>query len=99
MSARRTLPQWRKDVFDDSKEGAAQGLAAVDASKEVVLLADTFNRYFERENLDAAVTVLRAAGYTVHIAKPVERSSGRSAAAARSWRSAWSIRRGARPSA
>ncbi len=71
LSARRTLPQWRKDVFDDSKEGAAQGLAAVDASKEVVLLADTFNRYFERENLDAAVTVLRAAGYTVHIAKPV----------------------------
>ena len=39
--------------------------------REVVLLADTFNRYFERENLDAAVTVLRAAGYTVHVARPV----------------------------
>ena len=24
--------------------------------KEVVLFADTFNRYFERENLDAALT-------------------------------------------
>ena len=43
-----------------------------DPSKEVVLLADTFNRYFERENLDAAVTVLQAAGYTVHIAKPAD---------------------------
>ncbi len=36
---------------------------------EVVLLADTFNRYFERENLDAAITVLEAAGYRVHIAE------------------------------
>jgi Fe-S oxidoreductase len=36
-----------------------------------VLLADTFNRYFERENLDDAMMVLRAAGYTVHVAKPV----------------------------
>ena len=40
--------------------------------REVVLLADTFNRYFERENLDAAVTVLHAAGYTVHIARPAD---------------------------
>jgi Fe-S oxidoreductase len=39
-----------------------------------VLLADTFNRYFERENLDAAVAVLQAAGYTVHIAKPADGS-------------------------
>jgi Fe-S oxidoreductase len=37
-----------------------------------VLLADTFNRYFERENLDAAVTVLHAAGYKVHVAKPAD---------------------------
>jgi Fe-S oxidoreductase len=39
---------------------------------EVVLFADTFNRYFERENLDAALTVLTAAGYRVHIAKPAD---------------------------
>ena len=37
---------------------------------EVVLFADTFNRYFERENLDAAVNVLAAGGYAVHVAKP-----------------------------
>ena len=29
---------------------------------EVVLFADTFNRYFERENLDAALAVLGAGG-------------------------------------
>jgi Fe-S oxidoreductase len=62
---------------------SSQGSEDVDArhkaghdgrEREVVLLADTFNRYFERENLDAAVTVLRAAGYTVHIAKPADGS-------------------------
>ena len=52
-----------------------EGAAASDPrQKRVVLLADTFNRYFERENLDAAVTVLQAAGYTVHIAKPADNS-------------------------
>jgi FAD/FMN-containing dehydrogenase/Fe-S oxidoreductase len=90
LSARRTLPQWRKDVFSDSswpdlirpsttsspqeKDTDARVKPAHDEEREVVLLADTFNRYFERENLDAAVTVLRAAGYTVHIAKPVDGS-------------------------
>lgn len=33
----------------------------------VVLLADTFNAYFEDDNLQAALTVLKAAGYRVHI--------------------------------
>jgi Fe-S oxidoreductase len=40
--------------------------------REVVLFADTFNRYFERENLDAAMSVLVAAGYHVHAASPVD---------------------------
>jgi FAD/FMN-containing dehydrogenase/Fe-S oxidoreductase len=35
--------------------------------REVVLFADTFNRYFERENIDAALSVLGAAGYRVHL--------------------------------
>jgi FAD/FMN-containing dehydrogenase/Fe-S oxidoreductase len=38
---------------------------------EVVLFADTFNRYFERENLDAAAAVLTAAGYRLRFARPV----------------------------
>jgi FAD/FMN-containing dehydrogenase/Fe-S oxidoreductase len=40
--------------------------------RDVVLFADTFNRYFERENIDAALAVLSAAGYRVHVATPVD---------------------------
>jgi Fe-S oxidoreductase len=43
--------------------------------REVVLFADTFNRYFERENLDAALSVLVAAGYRVHVATPADGSA------------------------
>src|SRR6202011_5578808 len=39
---------------------------------EVVLFADTFNRTYERENLDAALRVLVAGGYRVHIPKPAD---------------------------
>ncbi len=63
FSARRSLPQWRRDIYRDRSEGEA-------GSREVVLFADTFNRYFERENLDAALNVLKAGGYRVHAALP-----------------------------
>jgi Fe-S oxidoreductase len=36
----------------------------------VVLFADTFNRAYERENLDDALRVLVAGGYRVHLPKP-----------------------------
>ncbi len=62
FSARRTLPKWRFDVFREKQSSTGV------ADKEVVLFADTFNRYFERENLDAAVSVLEAGGYRVHVA-------------------------------
>ena len=67
FSARRILPRWRSDVFPDpeSSSGPATG-------PEVVLFADTFNRYFERENLDAAMAVLIAAGHRVHSARPAD---------------------------
>src|SRR4029079_15965230 len=68
FSARRSLPRWRSDVFADSTPSNAAG-------SEVVLFADTFNRYFEGENLDAASAVLNAGGYRVHIAKPSDGSS------------------------
>src|SRR3984957_15076291 len=50
ISARRALPAWRRDVFapDSEVHGPASG-------HEVVLFADTFNRAYERENLDAAL--------------------------------------------
>jgi Fe-S oxidoreductase len=45
------------------------------APRDVVLFADTFNRYFERENIDAALAVLSAANYRVTIATPTDGSS------------------------
>ncbi len=42
-------------------------------SGDVALFADTFNRYFERENIDAAIAVLTAAGYRVNFAPPADR--------------------------
>src|SRR5215468_2502243 len=65
ISAKRALPAFRRDTFrvDSETVGPADG-------HEVVLFADTFNRIYERENLDAALRVLVAAGYRVHIPKP-----------------------------
>jgi FAD/FMN-containing dehydrogenase/Fe-S oxidoreductase len=70
FSAQRSLPRWRRDVFRDPGEtaGPADG-------REVVLFADTFNRYFERGNLDAALGVLAAGGYRVHFAKAVDETA------------------------
>jgi FAD/FMN-containing dehydrogenase/Fe-S oxidoreductase len=68
FSARRSLPKWRCDFFKETGPAATTG-------REVVLFADTFNRYFERENLDAAMTVLTAGGYRVHVATPADGSS------------------------
>ena len=67
ISAQRALPEWRRDVFKSESEatGAADG-------REVVLFADTFNRTFERENLDAALRVLVQGGYRVHIPNPAD---------------------------
>ena len=65
---KRALPEWRRDVFAPDVEaiGPADG-------REVVLFADTFNRAYERENLDAALRVLVAGGYRVHLPKPAGR--------------------------
>src|SRR3546814_12529546 len=40
--------------------------------EEVVLFADTFNRYFEPDNLRDAETVLRRAGFAVVAALPAD---------------------------
>jgi len=40
--------------------------------KEVVLLVDTFNSCFESENANAALEVLKAAGYRVHCPRPLD---------------------------
>ena len=67
FTATRRLPQWRGDVFADRPEASGPEDGA-----PVVIFADTFNRYFERENLDAAIAVLSAGGYRVHVATPTD---------------------------
>ncbi len=64
LSARRSLPKWRSDIFQDSGRSSLHKIGQ--DGKDVALFADTFNRYFERENLDAAERVLGAAGYRIH---------------------------------
>lgn len=67
FAATRALPHWARDPFklDSSVSGTG---------RDVVLLADTFNSWFEPEKLRAAKTVLQAAGYRVNVAQqPGER--------------------------
>ena len=70
ISAQRSLPVWKSKTFW-SKSAAIKPYQyspdELSAQKGVVLLADTFNAYFEDENLAAALKVLTAAGYRVHI--------------------------------
>ena len=70
FSTKRRLPQWREDIYEDRSDWRHRGPDDKVAGKDVVLFADTFNRYFERENLDDALKVLVAGGYRVHAALP-----------------------------
>ena len=69
LSAKRTLPKWRGDAFHLDPVAARTDARA---EREVVLLVDTFNNYFEPDNARAARTVLEAAGYLVHIARAAD---------------------------
>jgi Fe-S oxidoreductase len=69
ISARRTLPAFRSDVFVPPAD-----VVGPDRGHEVVLFADTFNRIYERENLDAALRVLVAGGYRVYLPRPASGS-------------------------
>jgi len=57
FSSQRELPAWRSDYFRETGT----------ADADVVLFVDTWNRYFEPENARAALKVLSAAGYKVHV--------------------------------
>jgi len=67
LAAKRRLPAWRSDRFAPTGEayGPKNG-------PEVVLFVDTFNGTFEREKVDAALRVLVAAGYRIHVPKAVD---------------------------
>ncbi len=73
FSAKRRLPRWRSDVFDargiprtpsPSPQGGGES-GRGEGTREVALFADTFNTYFEPENLRDAVEVLSGLGYRV----------------------------------
>jgi Fe-S oxidoreductase len=73
LSARRTLPVWRRPWRADGVSGNSSSdindsasTSTSTSTKDLVLFGDTFNRYFEPENLSAAQYVLQAAGYRLH---------------------------------
>jgi FAD/FMN-containing dehydrogenase/Fe-S oxidoreductase len=68
FSARRSLPAWRKPWRD--RGSVASPADVLGDGLDVILWGDTFNRAFERENLEAATRVLRAAGYRLHHVTP-----------------------------
>ncbi len=60
LTRNRSLPEWHQQPFLNTKPvGSPSG-------RPVVLFADTFNRWFEPENLYAAQAVLEAAGYRIY---------------------------------
>ena len=100
FAAKRSLPRWHATSFLRS-HSARSGQSATDQNttdqntaaqntaaqvKQVVLWADTFNNYFEPQNLQAAITVLRAAGYQVHLPQlDAAAKSGRSLCCGRTY--------------
>ena len=83
FSARRTLPQWQRQTFWQQLASAttppvgdspatplktATFEEVMTARNPVVLFVDTFNGTFETGNALAALQVLQAADYTVHVA-------------------------------
>jgi Fe-S oxidoreductase len=64
LSARRQLPEWSSSPYRGSTDTGPAG------GRNVMLLVDTFNRYFEPENGFAAERVLTRAGYRVTTPEP-----------------------------
>ncbi len=64
LSVQRDLPRWSANPWreTDRAVGASDGAS-------VAFFADTFNRYFEPENIEAALAVLTAAGNRVYLPK------------------------------
>jgi FAD/FMN-containing dehydrogenase/Fe-S oxidoreductase len=70
LSARRSLPRWRADSWREPTRFPSAPQAG-----SVVFFADTFNRYFEPQNIEAALAVLAAGGYTVHLPQAADGDS------------------------
>ena len=68
LSARRSLPRWRRPWSEQGEPAHPTDVSG--DFRDVILFGDTFNRAFERENLEAAERVLRAASYRLHRVYP-----------------------------
>ena len=68
FSGKRSLPRWKTRTFFNAGITTASRDEVLTADKPVVLFVDTFNGYFEPENVASALKVLAAAGYTSHVA-------------------------------
>ena len=69
FTSRRALPKWQASPFGTDEVASAPS----GSGQPVILFADTFNRYFEPENLRAACRVLITAGYDVFAPLPEKR--------------------------
>jgi len=65
FATERSLPVFKKSFLSS----ALMTVGNEKNTNEVVLFVDTFNNNFEPENAQAALIVLRAAGYKVHLSK------------------------------
>ena len=63
FSRNRDLPTWSSRPYRDDEASALD--------PDVILFADTFNRYFDPASLRAALELLQAAGLKVQTAKPL----------------------------
>ncbi|GJE39969.1 FAD-binding and (Fe-S)-binding domain-containing protein [Methylobacterium persicinum] len=70
LSARRSLPRWRRPWAETGEPAHPSDVTG--DFRDVILFGDTFNRAFERENLEAAERVLAAAGYRLHRVYPAK---------------------------
>jgi Fe-S oxidoreductase/FAD/FMN-containing dehydrogenase len=82
FSARRQLPEWSQRPYRGASSHPNPPLPGLDpgitgegrvgaaGGRDVLLLVDTFNRYFEPENAFAAERVLARAGYRVTTPEP-----------------------------
>lgn len=67
IAAKRSLPRGAARSFLAS--APREGIGAPDG-REIVLLVDTFSNHFDTETAEAALEVLLAGGYRIHIARP-----------------------------
>jgi Fe-S oxidoreductase len=55
------LPEWRNDFFRNNE--LPNSIEKINDQTPIILFVDTFNRYYEPENIRSAIKVLKSAGY------------------------------------